>query len=743
MGKLAGKLLSWVYCKKLSSGSLRIVEKRKLFGLTVFKRVKSGAGVKTTWLKFFDFTRPLSVHDACYKVDGGRFDAADLPLVQAECPLVSVIVPNYNHAPYLRQRLESVYRQTYEHIEVILLDDASSDGSVGILEEYAAKYPDKTRLVVSETNSGKVFRQWNKGLSLARGAYVWIAESDDYCDENFLEELLKGLSRQSVMIAFARSVFMKGGKKIWTQEKYLRDLPFTWTKPFVATAHELVARAFAIKNVIPNVSSAVFRNIGNIPEEVTSIWENMSLCGDWLFYLWLIRGGTVCYMPHVTNYYRVHAGSTSLKVQDTLDYYSEAFRISCFVASHYAVDLSVFESVRENLRQHYRSRHHTEDAAVVDGIYDLDRLAGEARKREPNVVVCGYALTQGGGEVFPIYLANELKRQGLAVTYIDFRNAPCDMGIRQKLDAGIPLVELNSILHLKSVLECLGAEIIHTHEGCTDRAVGTVIGNKEGRCKHIITLHGMYESVKKEDLANILQTVLPSCSTFVYIADKNLLPLQHVRDSIRLRKIGNGLPMEPVVPQQRADFGIEPDAFCVTLASRALFEKGWLEAIEAVEQARASVNRPIHLLLLGDGKCYDRLKDETLPPYIHLLGRRSDVRSFFAMSDLGLLPSRFKGESFPLVLIECLMCGVPVLASDVGEVNNMLSDASGQLAGVVFSLADGQIPVDVLAGHIRELATDEVLYARLKARVPDVVGKFDIRVTARRYIEVYHEALRS
>lgn len=104
---------------------------------------------------------------------------------QDKKPLVSVIVPNYNHAPYLKERLDSIYQQTYQNIEVILLDDFSSDNSVEVLKQYARKYPHNTRLIVNEENSGKVFRQWNKGLSLAKGELIWIAESDDYCDVNF------------------------------------------------------------------------------------------------------------------------------------------------------------------------------------------------------------------------------------------------------------------------------------------------------------------------------------------------------------------------------------------------------------------------------------------------------------------------------------------------------------------------------------------------------------------------------
>ncbi|HHQ4535035.1 TPA: glycosyltransferase family 2 protein, partial [Aeromonas veronii] len=101
-------------------------------------------------------------------------------------PKVSVIVPNYNHAPYLQQRLESIYRQTYENIEVILLDDCSSDNSIEILTDFSSRFPNRTICSFNDVNSGGVFRQWKKGLGIASGELVWIAESDDFCSDDFL-----------------------------------------------------------------------------------------------------------------------------------------------------------------------------------------------------------------------------------------------------------------------------------------------------------------------------------------------------------------------------------------------------------------------------------------------------------------------------------------------------------------------------------------------------------------------------
>lgn len=735
------KLVSFIYRKKVYITGMNSVEKYKILGFTFLKKVKSDTYDRAVYLKLFRATRYYTEQELHLDFSSKRFDIVDIPLHQDKKPLVSVIVPNYNHAPYLKERLDSIYQQTYQYIEVILLDDSSSDNSVEILEQYARNYSHKTRLVINKQNSGKVFHQWNRGLELAKGELVWIAESDDYCDTNFLEEVVSAFNYQSVMLSFAHSVFVQDGKKIWTLKKYLYDLPVSFDSSFIMTAHTIVNKAFAIKNIVPNVSSAVFRNVGTIPNEVTALWEEMSLCGDWLFYLWLIKGGAVSYTNKVNNYYRIHLGSTSLKIQKTLDYYIETYKVSDFIARNYTVSTSVFRLVENNLILHSKEQNSV-SVEEVKKVYDLSNLEQSIKKRSLNVLICGYGMMQGGGEIFPIYLANELKRQGLAVTFIDFRGGKYDEEIRKKLNPGVPLIELVNIRYLKKAISLLGADIIHTHEGSTDKAVAHVIQNKEQMCKHIITLHGMYEAVSKEGLDEILKRVLHSCSCFVYIADKNLVPFKEITHPLKLSKIGNGLPVIPIEPHSRAELGIGTDDFCIALASRSMFEKGWLEAIEAVKIANSKSERLIHLLLIGDGECYEYLKGKALPSYIHLLGRKGDVRNYFATSDLVLLPSRFKGESFPLVLIESFMSGVPVVASDIGEIRNMITAEDGKMAGVLFELVDWEIPVEKLARILLHLSVDKEACQSLKATVNSVLPKFDITYAARQYINVYKDALK-
>lgn len=105
-------------------------------------------------------------------------------------PLVSVVVPNYNYARYLDARLTSILNQTFQDFELILLDDASTDDSLEILDKYKNN-PHVSHIVVNERNTGSPFKQWMKGILLAKGEWIWIAEADDLCESTFLETCLE------------------------------------------------------------------------------------------------------------------------------------------------------------------------------------------------------------------------------------------------------------------------------------------------------------------------------------------------------------------------------------------------------------------------------------------------------------------------------------------------------------------------------------------------------------------------
>ena len=642
-------------------------------------------------------------------------------------PRVSVVVPNFNHAPFLRQRLETIYAQTYKNFEVILLDDASTDDSRDILREFQKLHADNTRLICNAENSGGVFNQWRKGIAEARGDLIWIAESDDFSAENFLAELVPAFADDAIELAFCRSDFVQDGQKIFTTEQYLADVPaFDWTKNFAVTAAEFVAQGFGVKNIIPNVSGVVFRKRETFPDLCLS----MKLCGDWAFYLDALKGGCIFYTPHATNFYRVHKNSTSLAIQREPRYFIEHERIARLVAENYRVPADVHEAHLQQLTEHFYGYYGGKDERELEKLFDVKKILRGVRK--PNILMGVFALTIGGGETFPLILANELNKRGYPVTVLDFQMADELPDVRKKLNACVPLVKLNDTGGLAEVVEQFKIDLIHTHHGAVDESASYVVENVPA-LRHVVTLHGMYEATEKRYLANLLLRVKKSVDAFVYIAEKNLTPFKQVnfgREEI-FHKLGNGLERSPITPVPRADLNIPAASFVACVVSRAIVQKGWQAAIDAVTLANAQGERRIDLILVGAGEMYDKLNGR-VPDFVHLTGFKSNVRDYLAAADIGLLPSEYAGESFPLMIIDSFFAGRPVVSSNLGEVAAMVEDA-----GVVFDLIDGKVPVETLAKILRGLADDTAAYEKLRSRVAVVAEKFSIERVAEQYIELY------
>ncbi|CAN7660029.1 glycosyltransferase [Rhizobium sp. LjRoot258] len=665
------------------------------------------------------------------------------PLSSEFTPRVSIIVPNFNHAGYLRKRLESIYSQTYSNLEVILLDDCSNDESVAILKDYATRYPDKTICHFNEINSGGVFNQWKKGLELATGELVWIAESDDYCSDNFLEELVRCFQNKAVKLAFAQTEFVRGNppEKVWTSKEYLQDLgEGAWSRPFIRSAHSMVKFGWAVKNIVPNVSGAVFRHPGKLPLFEDPQWLSLRLCGDWIFYLSIVRGGLVAYNPRAINYYRQHASNTSVGAQKEDIYYREHEVVARYVATMYRVDRSDLDKQQRHLYVHWCSQRGASRRSEFKQLYDLDRVWPRAADRRPNVVMAVYALAAGGGETFPILLANLLERRGYAVTLLNCQEEATEPGVRTMLSQSIPLLELERLELAPAVFADMGIELVHSHHAWVDVSLAMLLLSRPG-IKQIISMHGMYEMMEPGQLDGLLPLLWRRVDRFVYTADKNLkaFPPEMIRKK-GFRKIDNALPVNDINPASRADLRIAAEDFVLCLVARAIPDKGWEEAIGAVVWANERSDCRIRLLLIGEGPEFDRLKSECKHEFVHFLGFQPNIRDYFAASDIGFLPSRFKGESAPLVLIDCLLSGKPVLASNVGEIRDMLDTPEG-VAGALFDLSEWEVDVPALGDLIVAIANDPMLYEELLKRVPLAAAKFAVSTMLEKYEEVYRDVL--
>lgn len=226
-------------------------------------------------------------------------------------PLISIIVPNYNHAKFLRIRLTSIFSQTYDNFEVILLDDSSSDGSKDILLEYKND-PRVSHCIINKENSGSTFKQWNKGIALAKGEFVWIAESDDSCEVNLLEQLLRPHFIQSdLALSYCQSHRMnaKGevtGNWITHTSEFGENL---FKDDFVASGNDFIEKFLIHKNVIPNVSAVLFRK-SELNKILPLFFEPyMKYNADWYYYIQLVCNSKLAFISDSLNYFRYHNNS--------------------------------------------------------------------------------------------------------------------------------------------------------------------------------------------------------------------------------------------------------------------------------------------------------------------------------------------------------------------------------------------------------------------------------------------------
>jgi glycosyltransferase involved in cell wall biosynthesis len=659
-------------------------------------------------------------------------------------PKVTVVVPNYNHSRFLEQRLSSIYSQTYRNFNVILLDDCSTDTSREILEQYQWQYREITSTLFNDSNSGNVFSQWKKGMGLADGELIWIAESDDYCDENFLEKLVPYFKNESVMLSYAHSVFVdeNGEKHGFTFENYLGDVSRDkWSSSYIETAHNEVCSSLGLRNSIPNISSVVFRRPG---EELGILndteWLNMKICGDWIFYLHLIRGGSIAYSVDTNNYFRIHQSSSSKKTHDQDTYYQEHEAVACTIARLYAVPVEVLQRNHQIIKDFYFQ-------VVKDGsldefvkLYDIEKVMESRKNRPPNILMAIYAFWFGGGEILPIRLANALKEKGVGVTVFDPGFLPVNPIVRKMLSPMVPVISFTQSLDIHKIIKDYGIEIVHTHHAYVDGYFAWVRLQDPLNTRHVVTMHGMYEmleemTVFEEKAKDAINTV----DHWFYIAEKNIAPFKShgVYVSDKFQKIENGMKQPAIHPVDLAEIGIEKDAFTICLASRALPEKGWLESVAAIDIARRETDKNIHLLLIGEGPVYDSLQKETLPGYIHLLGYKPNVVDYLAASHVGLIASYFGGESFPLVIIESFMAGKPVLASDIGEARNMISLDDGTTAGILIPLRDGKIHPDDIASALIRIVNDSGYYQKCAQAADLAKGRYEIGRIADEYIKSY------
>ena len=247
-------------------------------------------------------------------------------------PKVSVIIPNYNHAKYLDQRIQSVLNQTYQDFEVIILDDCSPDdgASRAVIEKYRSN-PHVSHIVYNEKNSGSTFIQWQKGFSLAQGEIIWIAESDDWCELNFLETLMTLWDKHPDCSVIQSGVhcFHDDGTDAWTNNHTGK---ITYDNGINFIKYNMVCSGTAI----PNASAVTFKK--SVAMSLPKDYMNFKSAGDRLFWIYMLERGNYCKVDLPLNHFRIHNKKVSFGKEVDGTQNRENYRINQYLHKKGYVD---------------------------------------------------------------------------------------------------------------------------------------------------------------------------------------------------------------------------------------------------------------------------------------------------------------------------------------------------------------------------------------------------------------------
>lgn len=214
-------------------------------------------------------------------------------------PTVSVVVPFYNQAAFARETIESVLVQDYPHLQVVLTDDASSDGTGDILREYAAAHPDRVRALVAETNAG-IAGNINRGLAEVRGELVAWLGGDDVMLPGKLSRQVEALEGRPDAVACVHDaeVFESDSGRVLGRFSELYN-----GRPGVREGG-IELQFDPTYFMLP--SATMFRAAAAPPHGFD---ERLRFGNDWLWHIELFRNGVAVALQDVLVRYRRHSGN--------------------------------------------------------------------------------------------------------------------------------------------------------------------------------------------------------------------------------------------------------------------------------------------------------------------------------------------------------------------------------------------------------------------------------------------------
>jgi alpha-1,3-rhamnosyltransferase len=252
-------------------------------------------------------------------------------------PIISVVVPSYNHAQFIEKCLRSIFKQTIPPSKLIVIDDGSKDSSVEIIERALKSCPFPCELIARE-NKG-LCASLNEGFSLSGGEYFAYIGSDDLWSPRFIEERIKLLKgRPKALLGY-------GHAYIIDEMDQITDCTNNWARYVDGNVQRML-----LSDIGPISSSVLYRR-GALEKYR---WNELSRLEDYEIYLRLSIDGEFAFDPQVLSAWRVHKSNTS---RNTEMFIEEIIKAQDKVKDDFNFSVEEFAEIQARLKfrcaEHY------------------------------------------------------------------------------------------------------------------------------------------------------------------------------------------------------------------------------------------------------------------------------------------------------------------------------------------------------------------------------------------------------
>ncbi len=618
-------------------------------------------------------------------------------------PLVSVVIPCFNYGRFLDDALKSIYAQTLEDFEIILVEGGSTDGVTPQIVR-GVSHP-RVRTLFQPTPT-KVGQNRLDGLRMARGKYVVFLDADDVLAPTYLEKAVLALELLGVDLAYP--AVQQFGK---------------------ANHHWDPAREFTLAEMVR------FNSIPTVTMFRRDAWENLEIgysvtapVEDFDFWIrWALRGARGHKIREPLMLYRVHGQSLTDDLRS---------RYPAHLKKTIAPHRSMLDSRHvELVSQRQRTLPQLEGAQTT-----LVRISRRSEAQLRIALALPWMVVGGSDRLLVQLFAQAATRSTKLLAYTTLE-APVSMGSARNdyeritddvfdLPAALP-----SHAHADAVVHLLRSRRINVLMIVGSALTYDLLPRIRSELPEVKVVDHLYNTVGH--LANNRKNA--RYIDFHIAANQEVAQvlIASAESERRIRVIPHGIDMDAVplsTPYSRAGFPslrLRAGERLVLYAGRFSQEKGVLRFVDLAHHMRGEPG--VVFAMIGDGPLRAaverRISERGVGAAVHLLGLVDDPRPYLRRADVVVIPSDVEG--LPLVALEALALGTPVVASRVGALPSAIQD------GITGALADPNDLESFAVGIRRCLQFDtdrERLAARCRA---SVVERFSIETVRDAYYNVF------